>query len=122
MKKLFPLGLAVLLVSAMVMAAVDVTGDWDMTVKSPRGDRTSTISFTQTDENLAVKTTGMGGQEVTGTGTVKGNDIEWTIVRTRPDGTEMKIVYKGKIEGDKMSGTFDMRGTPVEWTAVKKAK
>ncbi len=123
MKKSLFLSLALLLVGAFLLAAeVNVTGDWDMTVKSPRGDRTSTITFTQTGENLAVKTTGMGGQEVTGTGTVKGNDIEWTITRTGRDGTEFKMVYKGKVEGDKMSGTFDMRGTAVEWTAVKKAK
>lgn len=122
MKKAF-LGLALVLVlaGAFLLAAVDVTGDWDMTVKRPQGDRTSVVNFTQTGENLAVKTTGMNGQEVTGTGTIKGNDIEWTIVRTTQQG-EFKMVYKGKVEGDKMSGTFDMRGTPVAWTAVKKAK
>ncbi len=122
MKKAFlSLALMLVLAGAFLLAAVDVTGAWDMTVKSPQGDRTSVVTFTQTGENLAVKTTGRNGQEITGTGTVKGNDIEWTIVRTTQQG-EFKMVYKGKVEGDKMSGTFDMRGTPVEWTAVKKAK
>ena len=121
MKKLICLSVGLVLAAAFALAAVNVTGDWDMTVKAPQGDRASVVTFTQTGENLAVKTTGRNGQEITGTGTVKGNDIEWTIVRTTQQG-EFKMVYKGKVEGDKMSGTFDMRGTPVDWTAVKKAK
>jgi len=121
MKKLFCLSLALVLAAAFVLAAVNVTGDWDLTRKTPQGDRTSPINFAQDGQKLTVKMAGRNGEEITGTGTVTGNDIEWTITRTTPQG-EFKMVYKGKIEGDKMSGTFDMRGTPVEWTAVKKAK
>jgi hypothetical protein len=122
MKKLFSLSLALLLASAFVLAAVNVSGDWEMTVKTPQGDRTRPVTFVQDGEKLTVKTTGRDGQEMVSQGTVKGNDIEWTIIRTGQDGTEFKMVYKGKIEGDKMTGTFDMRGQPVEWTAVRKAK
>jgi hypothetical protein len=122
MKKLFSLSLALLLAAAFVLAAVNVTGDWEMTVKTPQGDRVRPVTFVQDGEKLTVKTTGRDGQEMVSEGTVKGNDIEWTIVRTAQDGSEIKMVYKGKIEGDKMAGTFEMRGTPVEWTAVRKAK
>jgi len=122
MKKLFSLSLAVLLAAAVVLAAANVTGEWEMTVKTPQGDRVRPITFTQDGEKLTVKSTGRNGQEMVSEGTVKGNDIEWTVVRTAPDGSEMKMVYKGKIEGDKITGTFDMRGQPVEWTAVRKAK
>lgn len=122
MKKLFSLVLAGLLVSAVVLAAANISGDWEMTVKTPQGDRTRPITFVQDGEKLTVKSTGRNGQEMVSEGTVKGNDVEWTVVRTGPDGTEMKIVYKGKIDGDKITGTFEMRGQPVEWTAVRKAK
>lgn len=121
MKRSLFLGLALLVFGAFLLAAVDVTGDWEMTVKSPRGERTSTLTFAQTGENLAVKTTGMGGQEITGTGTVKGSDIEWSITRSTPQG-EFTVTYKGKIEGDKMSGTMVMGERTMEWTAVRKPK
>ncbi len=123
MKKLASIGLALLMTAAIVVAAVNITGDWEMTFKGPQGDQTRPISFVQDGEKLTVKTTGRGGQEITAQGTVKGNDVEWTIVRTMQDGTEFKMVYKGKLEGDnKIVGTFEMRGQPVEWTAVRKAK
>ena len=122
MKKLFCLSLALVLAAAFALAAVNVTGDWDMTRKTPQGDRTSTITFTQTGENLTVKMPGRNGEEMTGTGTIKGNELEWTITRTGPQG-EMKINYKAKVEGDKMTGTSQFGDRPAtEWTAVKKAK
>jgi hypothetical protein len=122
MKKLFCLSLALVLAAAFALAAVNVTGDWDMTRKTPQGDRTSTITFTQTGESLTVKMPGRNGEEMTGTGTVKGNELEWTITRTGPQG-EMKINYKAKVDGDKMTGTSQFGDRPAtEWTAVKKAK
>jgi len=125
MRKSYLLGLAFLLVvaSSFLLAAVNITGDWEMTTKMPNGqERTSTISFVQDGEKLAVKTTGRNGQEITGTGTVKENDVEWTITRTTPQG-EMKITYKAKVDGDKMTGTSQFGDRPgMEFTAVKKAK
>lgn len=123
MKKPLLLSLGLVLVGAFLLAAeINVTGDWEMSITTPQGPRTSTITFTQTGENLAVKTTGRQGQEITGAGTVKGNEIEWTITRPGRQGGEIKITYKGKVEGDKMSGTVEMMGNPVEWTAVRKPK
>ncbi|MGZ7065615.1 MAG: hypothetical protein ACXVI6_04590 [Candidatus Aminicenantales bacterium] len=123
MKKAFlSLALVLVVAGAFLLAAVDVTGDWDMTRKTPQGDRTSTITFAQTGENLTVKMPGRNGEQMTGTGTIKGNDLEWTITRTGPQG-EMKINYKAKVEGDKMTGTSQSGDRPaMEWTAVKKAK
>ncbi|MGA2531797.1 MAG: hypothetical protein ABSG19_02055 [Candidatus Aminicenantales bacterium] len=123
MKKAFlSLALVLVVAGAFLLAAVDVTGGWDMTRKTPQGDRTSTITFTQTGENLTVKMPGRNGEEMTGTGTIKGNELEWTITRTGPQG-EMKVTYKAKVEGDKMTGTSQFADRPAtEWTAVKKAK
>jgi hypothetical protein len=124
MKKslLLSLALTLAVMASFALAAVNVTGDWEMTRTTPRGPMTSTISFMQTDENLTVKMPGRNGAEMTGTGTVKGNELEWTITRTGPQG-EMKITYKAKVEGDKMTGTSQSGDRPaMEWTAVKKAK
>ena len=125
MKKSLLLFLGVVLIAgaAVLLAAVDVTGDWELTTVGRNGqERKTPITFTQKGEELMVKTTGMGGAEVTGTGTVKGNDIEWSITRKDQQGQEFKVTYKGKIDGDKMSGTYQMRDREVPWSAVRKPK
>jgi hypothetical protein len=121
MKKLVVFSLALLMVAAFVAAAVNVSGEWDMTSKTPQGERTRPVTFVQDGEKLTVKTVGRDGQEMIATGTVKGNDIEWSMTRTTPQG-EFTVTYKGKVEGDKMAGTMTMGDRTMEWTAVKKAK
>ncbi len=77
-----------------------------MTVTTPRGERTQDVNFKQEGEKLTVSMQGRGG-EVTGEGTVKGNEIEWTITRSTPRG-EFKITYTGTIEEDTISGEVQM--------------
>jgi hypothetical protein len=99
---------------------VNVTGDWEMTINTPRGERTRDIHFEQEGEKLTVTWKGMRGREITAEGAVKGNEIEWTASRSTPRG-EFKMTYTGKIEGDTMSGEVHMGdfGTR-EWKAKKK--
>lgn len=98
---------------------VDVTGDWEMTTVSPRRERTSTVQFKQDGEKITVTMEGRQG-EITGEGTIKGNDIEWTISRSTPRG-DMTMVYKGTVEGDTMSGTVDVGDFgSFDWTAKRK--
>ena len=98
---------------------VNVTGDWEMTTQSPRGERTSDIHFEQDGEKLTV-TMQMMGQEVTAEGTVKGNKIEWSVTRSTQRG-DMTISYSGTVEGDTMSGEAQMGNFgAMEWTAKKK--
>ena len=121
MKSMLSLSLVLLLAAAVVLAAVNVTGEWEMTRKTPQGDRTSPVTFTQDGEKLTVKTVGRNGEEIISTGTVKGDEIEWSTTRTSPQG-EFTVTYKGKVEGDKMTGTMTMGERSMEWSAVKKAK
>jgi hypothetical protein len=125
MRKVGALGLALAMTSLFLAAAlVDVSGTWELTMTTQRGEMKSDVTFKQDGENLAV-TTMMRDQEVTGKGTVKGNDVEWTITRTTQRG-EFSTTYKGKVEGNKMTGTVEMggrgggQGMTIEWTAVKK--
>jgi hypothetical protein len=125
MKKPLFYGLALALVigvTLLMAAEINVTGDWEMTRNTQRGPMTTTITFTQMGESLTVKMSGRNGTETTGTGTIKGNELEWTITRTGSQG-EMKFEYKAKVDGDKMTGTTQMGDrAPMEWTAVRKAK
>ena len=111
---------SLLLIPLMLTAQdVNVTGDWEMTTQSPRGERTSDVHFEQEGEKLTV-TMQMMGEEVTAEGTVKGNKIEWSITRSTQRG-DFTISYSGTVEGDTMSGEAQMGDFgAMEWTAKKK--
>jgi hypothetical protein len=90
-----------------------------MTITTPRRDRTQDVNFKQEGEKLTVTMQGRRG-EVTAQGTVKGNEIEWTITRSTPRG-EFTMTYTGKIEGDTMSGEVQLGDFGSgEWKAKKK--
>lgn len=98
---------------------INVTGDWELTTQSPRGERTSDIHFEQEGEKLTV-TMQIMGEEATVEGTVKGNKIEWSITRSTQRG-EFTISYSGTVEGDAMSGEAQMRDRgSMAWSAKKK--
>ncbi len=91
-----------------------------MTVTTPRGERTQDINFEQEGTKLTATWKGMRGDEVTAEGTVKGNEIEWTITRSTPRG-EFTMTYTGTIEGDTMSGEVQMGDFgSSEWKAKRK--
>jgi hypothetical protein len=99
---------------------IDVSGDWELTVKTQRGEFTQNVHFDQEGESLTVSMEGRGGGEFTGEGTIKDHDINWTITRSTPRG-EFTSTYTGKVEGDTMSGTAAMgQFGSIEWTAKRK--
>lgn len=102
-------------------AQVNVTGDWTFTITTPRGERTSDIKFVQDGEKLTVTMQTMRGGEITGEGTVKGENIEWSITREGPQGS-FTMTYKGKIQdANTITGEVEMGnfGTAT-WKAVRK--
>ncbi len=122
MKNIF---IAILLLAVPVglclaQGASGVSGEWDFTMTTPRGEMTSTAKFVQDGEKITVTMTNQRG-ESTGEGTLKGADIEWTITRETPNGT-FTVTYKGTVEGDTMKGQAQMgdRGA-TDWKATKKA-
>lgn len=122
MKKRFfvLLALAAALSFAVYGLLTDVSGEWEMTFSSPRGERTSVMTIEQDGDKIIVTMEGFRGDELTGEGTVSGEDIEWTVKMDTPRG-EFSITYKGTVSGDTMSGEAQMgeRGS-MEWSAKKK--
>ena len=125
--------LALILAGVVAYAAANVTGAWEMTTTTQRGEMKRDVTFTQTGETLTVTWTQQprGGQgdpiTIKGTGTIKGAEIAFTIVRQGRDGAEMKTEYKGKLVDDNnMAGSFEMNmggnAQTVEWKAVRKPK
>ncbi len=115
------LTIVILILLAVSLSAqeINVTGDWELTMETPRGERTSKIHFDQDGESITVTMSSSRGGEVTAEGTIKGNEIEWTVTRSTPRG-EMTMTYTGKVEGNTMSGevNFGDRGQ-AEWKATK---
>ncbi len=99
---------------------VDVSGDWEITSEGRQGTRTQDARIEQDGEKITVTMQGFRGNEMTGEGTIKGNEIEWSFNFSTQRG-DMTITYKGKVEGDTMSGTVQMGNFGSrEWTAKKK--
>jgi hypothetical protein len=137
MKKAMITLLAVALTGLVAYAAANISGAWDFTMTTQRGETKSVVTFVQTGEKLAVTVAGVGrdGQptETKGEGTIKGNDVTWKIVRETQRGT-FESTYKGTLVDDNnMKGTMEFGGgmgnppgggqmTPPEWKAVRKAK
>jgi hypothetical protein len=83
---------------------VDVSGVWEMTTSgTPQGDMTADVTFVQENEKIKFTMSGPEGMEMTGEGTVKGQELEWTVTISTPQG-DFVLTYKGKVEGETMSG------------------
>jgi hypothetical protein len=99
---------------------IDVTGSWESTVESPQGTLSSVATYKQEGESLTGTHVGQMG-EVPLKGTVKGNQIAYTITIDM-QGQQFTITYSGKIEGDAITGTADFGGMATgKWT-VKRRK
>ena len=126
MKKLSLMALAIVAIVTLAVWAADISGTWTLSMPGRGGqmmDRDITIK--QDGNKLTVTMPGRPGpngevgEPIVGEGTLEGNAIQWTIVRQTPRG-EMKMEYKGTVDGATMKGTTTMMGNEVEWTAKKK--
>ncbi len=111
------------LFSSVIIAgaqAADVSGEWELTVQTPRGDMTLTTKFTQDGEKLKVTMVGPRGGESSGEGTIQGDSIQWSVSRTGPEGQSFTVTYKGTVEGTTMSGTAENPRGTANWKAAKK--
>jgi hypothetical protein len=120
-KSLIALCAMALLVIPLSALQANVAGEWEMTSEGRQGPRTTSIKIEQDGEKITVTMPGFRGEgEMKAEGTIKGNEIEWSITRQTQRG-DMTITYKGKVEGNTMSGTVQMGDfASREWTAKKK--
>ena len=73
-----------------------------MTIESQNGTSNPTVTFKQEGEELTGTYNGRLG-EAPLKGSVKGNDIKWTI-KVNAQGNELQIDYTGTLDGDTMKG------------------
>lgn len=119
-KSILALSLMFFLALSLSALYADVTGDWEMTMQGRRGERTQDMHFEQKGEKITVTWSGRRGNEMIAEGTIKGNEIEWSVTRETPRG-DFTMTYKGTVKGDTMTGTMQMGEMgSSEWTAKKK--
>lgn len=93
--------LLVLILAAIPLLAADLTGVWTAAVVLDAGSGVATFTFKQTGDTLTGTYMGTFG-EAKVTGTVKGDDVEWSF--DAPDAG--KATYNGTVSGgNKISGT-----------------
>ena len=90
---------ASLMSASAAFAQNSVAGAWELTIDSPQGANTSTLTLKQDGEKLTGTYAGQFGQSQL-KGTVKGNNADWTFENDQV-GT---ISYSGTIDGTKMKG------------------
>jgi len=95
--------------------AADIAGTWKATAEGPNGTMERTFVFKVDGDTLTGETTSsMLGKSVIEDGKVDGANVSFTI-RVKLQDEEMKLDYKGKVEGDTITLTVDAMGQTIEW-------
>jgi hypothetical protein len=122
-KRVIALAGAALFVMALGVLAraqdkpANVAGAWDLSMPG-RDGAMNTQAMTIEQNGGAIKGTIKGQRgEVPLEGSVKGNDITFTVKRTTPNG-EVTQEYKGTLDGGAMKGTATTGDRSVNWTAA----
>jgi opacity protein-like surface antigen len=102
MKRKMFLAAASSLVLAVTTFAADVSGKWTAEVSGPNGQtQTTTFVFKVEGEKLTGTVSGRAGENPISDGTVKGEDLAFNVA-LRFNGNDMKLIYKGKVEGEEI--------------------
>jgi len=100
---------------------VDVSGVWLVTMQTPQGEMPQEATFTQDKEALKVSMTSPMGTDMKGEGTIKGQDLQWTLTISTPNG-EFALGFKAKVDGDSMTGEVQMGDFGSSTFTAKKKK
>ena len=96
----------------------DISGKWIFNVETEAGSGTPEFTFKQSGETLTGQYKGTFG-EAPLTGTVKGNEIKFTI-KVDFQGQALSVTYVGTIEKDGMKGTAELGELgKATWTAKR---
>lgn len=81
-----------------------VDGTWNLTLKTPMGDRPVTVVLNSDGNDLSGKFQAPQGDQEFDGGTASGDEATWSTMFNGAMG-EMKLDFVGKVDGDSMDGT-----------------
>ena len=94
-----------------------VGGSWEMSVETPRGTMTQSLTLQQDGGTIKGTLKGRRGESPL-EGTIAGDKISFTVKRETPNGT-FTVEYSGTVAGDSMSGTSHSERFDGKWTAKR---
>jgi len=107
---------------ACVALAADISGNWKATAEGPNGQMERTFTFKVDGNKVTGETTSsMLGKSTITDGKIEGDTVTFSITANF-NGDEMKIDYKGKIDGDEIKLTSSspaLGGQSFEWLAKR---
>ena len=109
---------AALLTPMVAADDVDVSGDWVLTLDTPRGPRTQGVRFVQEGNGITATPLENADTISEGSGTIDGNKITWSWSVVSPRGTST-VTFVGTVSGDTMSGSRNRNRGQAAWTAKR---
>ncbi|MGJ4893059.1 hypothetical protein [Bradyrhizobium sp. HKCCYLR20261] len=79
-----------------------VDGNWNLTLNTPMGERSATLSLKSSGSTLTGTQAAEGDSAEIFDGTVNGDDVSWKVSITSP--MPLTLDFKGKVAGDTISG------------------
>lgn len=80
-----------------------VAGTWAVTVNSPQGASTSTLTLTQSGDVLDGSMASEIGTATISDGQVSGRNVSWTA-SFQVQGQTLTVTFEGQVDGDRMTG------------------
>jgi hypothetical protein len=111
MHKLFIMIALVVSVFSCAVLADDISGTWTFTQKNMEGqDDSFDMNIKASGDKLTITGKHAKIGELSGTGTLKGDDVAITLNATGAEGKgALSFSYTGKLSGNKMSGTKETK-------------
>lgn len=114
-----------MLILALNVAAfgADINGTWKATAEGPNGSMERTFVFKVDGKRLTGETTSsMLGKSTITDGKVDGDNLSFAITAKLQD-NELKLSYKGKVNGDEIHLTSEITGggggQTIEWNGKR---
>src|SRR5690349_2302281 len=79
-----------------------VDGNWNLTLNTPMGERTATLSLKSSGNTLTGTQAAEGDSADIFDGTVNGDEVAWKVSITNP--MPLTLEFTGKVSGDAISG------------------
>ncbi len=106
---------------AIPALAADISGSWKATAEGPNGTIERTFVFKVDGNKLTGETTSsMFGKSTITDGKIEGDTFSFTITMNFQD-NEMKLNYRGKVEGKELKMTVEIPtgGQTITWVAKR---
>ena len=85
-----------------------IAGEWELTMTTPRGERSSELTITQEGAEALGET-----EDEEFEISIDGNEVSWEQTLSTPMG-EIEVKFVGTVDGNDMEGTMTMSGGPMD--------